>query len=197
MLLEKALAGAASVGAETKLINLYDLNYSGCISCFACKTKGGKSYGHCPVNDELAPILNNIEQADALIFGSPIYFGTITGKMKSFLERLMFPYFTYTDPPGSLFPKKIPTAFIYTMNVDKNTMHGRQYDKHISLNETFLTTAFGSTETLCSFDTLQFEDYSKIYAPRFNVEKKLKNRQENFPIDSQKAFAIGVRLAHE
>jgi len=41
-LLEKALAGAASQGAETELMHLYDLNYKGCISCFACKTIGGK-----------------------------------------------------------------------------------------------------------------------------------------------------------
>jgi len=38
-LLEKALEGAASQGAETELVHLYDLNYKGCISCFACKLK--------------------------------------------------------------------------------------------------------------------------------------------------------------
>ena len=52
-LLEKALEGAASQGAKTELIHLYDLNYKGCISCFACKTKGGKSYGRCAVKDDL------------------------------------------------------------------------------------------------------------------------------------------------
>jgi multimeric flavodoxin WrbA len=41
-LLNEALEGAASQGAENELIHLYDLNYKGCISCFACKTKGGK-----------------------------------------------------------------------------------------------------------------------------------------------------------
>lgn len=35
--LTKALEGAASQGAQTELIHLYDLNYKGCISCFACK----------------------------------------------------------------------------------------------------------------------------------------------------------------
>jgi multimeric flavodoxin WrbA len=42
-LLQKALEGAASQGATTELIDLYDLNYKGCISCFACKEKGGRS----------------------------------------------------------------------------------------------------------------------------------------------------------
>lgn len=36
-LLKHALDGAASKGAETELIHLYDYNYKGCISCFACK----------------------------------------------------------------------------------------------------------------------------------------------------------------
>jgi len=38
------------------------------------------------------------------------------------MERLMFPYLTYTDPMKSLFPKKINTGFIYTMNVTEEQM---------------------------------------------------------------------------
>ena len=100
MLLEKVLEGAASQGAKTELIHLYDLNYKGCRSCFACKTKGGKSYGRCAAQDDLTPLLKKIEQTDALILGSPIYFGTVSGQMRSFMERLMFPYMTYTIPPN-------------------------------------------------------------------------------------------------
>jgi multimeric flavodoxin WrbA len=40
-LLERALEGAGSQGAKTELIHLYDIDYKGCISCFAW-TKGGK-----------------------------------------------------------------------------------------------------------------------------------------------------------
>ena len=45
ILLEKALEGAASQGADTELVHLYDLDFKGCSSCFSCKLKGGKSYG--------------------------------------------------------------------------------------------------------------------------------------------------------
>ncbi len=48
-LLSKALEGAASLGAETELIHLYDLSFKGCVSCFTCKLRGGKSYGKCVV----------------------------------------------------------------------------------------------------------------------------------------------------
>ena len=77
-LLQKALDGAASVGAETELVHLYDLDYKGCTSCFACKLKGGKSYGKCAMNDVLTPILDKIADVDTLILGSPFYFGTVT-----------------------------------------------------------------------------------------------------------------------
>ena len=40
ILLEKCLEGAKETGAETELINLYDINFKGCISCFACQRKG-------------------------------------------------------------------------------------------------------------------------------------------------------------
>ena len=49
--------------------------------------------------------------------------------MRSFLERLLFPYFTYTDPPQSLFPQKIPTGFIYTMNVPAEMMREWGYEQ--------------------------------------------------------------------
>ncbi len=75
-LLNKALEGAASQGAETELIHLYDLKYKGCISCFACKTKDGSSYGKCPVQDDLAPVFKKIEEADAIIFRISSLLGT-------------------------------------------------------------------------------------------------------------------------
>jgi len=108
-LLQNALDGADSQAAETELVHLYDLTYSGCTSCFACKLKGGKSYGKCAVQDGLTPVLEKIPDTDAIILGSPIYFGTVTGMMRCFMERLMFPYLTYTNPPGSLLEKKIRT----------------------------------------------------------------------------------------
>ena len=41
-LLNNALEGARSAGAQTELIQLYDLNFSGCISCFSCKKTSRK-----------------------------------------------------------------------------------------------------------------------------------------------------------
>jgi multimeric flavodoxin WrbA len=194
-MLKKAFEGASSQGAETELIHLYDLKYQGCISCFACKKKDGVSYGKCVVKDVLKPIFEKIETVDAVIFGSPVYLGTITGQMQSFMERLIFPYLTYTDPPASLFPKKIPAGFIFTMGVPEEAMNQFGYQPRFANIERFLKLIFGESETLLSFDTLQFDDYSKVVAPRFDPVQKLKRRKEIFPQDCQKAFEMGARFA--
>jgi multimeric flavodoxin WrbA len=195
-LLEMALKGAASQGAETEIVHLYDLTFKGCTSCFSCKTKGGKHYGKCGYLDELTPVLKRIETVDALILGSPIYLGITTGEMRSFMERLIFPYLAYTDPLQSLFPKKIKTGFIYTMNVTSDEMHERGYDWHFNLNETYLRTIFGAADSLFCFDTYQFKDYSKMAAERFDASKKTKRHKEIFPEDCNKAYEMGVRNAH-
>lgn len=194
MLLQKVLDGAQSQGAETEFFHLYELNYKGCVSCFACKTKNGKSYGRCAVRDDLTPILKKIEDVGAIVLGAPIYYGTVTGEMKSFMERLMFPYSTYTDPPGTLFSRKMRTGMIYTLNLPEGSVKERGYDRYFDANETTLERIFGSSETLCSFDTYQFEDYSKYFAPRFDPLKKAKRREEVFPKDCDNALAMGVRL---
>lgn len=195
MLLEKALEGAASKGAETESFHLYDLTYKGCVSCFACKTRDGKSYGRCAKKDDLTPILKKMDDVDGIILASPIYFGTVTGEMRSFMERLLFPYMTYTDPPGSLFTRRISTGFIYALGATEELAKERGFDKHIVANEFLLKRIFGASETLCSYDTYQFEDYSKVVAPRWDPEKKARRRKEVFPIDCEHAFKMGVRLA--
>ena len=195
ILLNKALEGAASQGAETELVHLYDLNYKGCISCFACKTIGGKSYGKCPIPDDLAGIFAKVEKADAVILGSPIYLGRVTGEMAAFMDRFLFQYSVYSDPPQSLFPRKINSGFIYTMNATEEQAKEIGFDRSIAFNEAMMKRIFGSTESLLNFDTYQFEDYSKVVSTRFDPEKKAKRRAEIFPEDCKKAFDMGVRLA--
>lgn len=196
-LLQNALDGAASQGAETEVFHLYELNYKGCVSCFACKTKNGQSYGVCAVKDDLTSILKKVEEVKAIILSSPIYFGSVTGEMRSFMERLMFPYLTYTDPLGTLFPRKIRTGFIYTLGATEELAKKRGYDKYFNSTGRTLGMIFGSSETLCSYETFQFDDYSKYVAPCFDPLKIAKKRAEVFPKDCENAFALGTRLVED
>lgn len=204
ILLNKVLEGAASQRAETELIQLYDLNYKGCISCFACKMKDSKSkmkdsksYGKCAINDDLTPILRKVEEADAIILGSPIYLGTATGEMRSFMERLLFPYLAYDESRSTLFKKKISTGFIYTMGLNMDGMKERGYDQQFRVTEMFMGRVFGASEFLSVTDTYQFDDYSKYVATAFNPEEKAKRRNEEFPNDCKKAFDMGARFAQQ
>lgn len=194
VLLEHALEGASLQGAETELINLYDLDYKGCMSCFACKLKGGKSYGKCAYKDELSPVLEKVLAADALLLGSPIYFHAVTGEMRSFLERLMFPILTYTEDYKGLLEKKISVGFIYNMNVTKEYMIEANYLQVLRFAENSLESLFGSCESLAVNDTLQFKDYSKYVVTVFDENKKKKVKEEQFPIDCESAFQLGSRL---
>jgi len=194
-LLEYALEGAKSKGAGVELVHLKDLHYKGCISCFECKKIGGKSYGRCAVKDGLTPILERAGAVDALILGSPIYFGAETGAMRSFVERLLFPYSTYTPGYASIFPRKIPTAFIYTMNVKEEALPTYRYDAFMDRMQTTMARIFGSCELLLSTDTYQFEDYSKYLSTCWDAAAKAKRHEEVFPLDCAKAYDLGVRLA--
>ena len=89
-LLNEAQKGAESAGAEVEFINLVDLNYKGCMSCFACKRKGANLGGLCAWKDDLRPVLEKIIQSDAVIIGSPIYYSYPTGMFRNLIERMLF-----------------------------------------------------------------------------------------------------------
>ena len=193
-LLEHAIRGSASAGNDTELIHLYDLDFKGCTSCFSCKLVGGKSYGRCAEQDDLTPILEQIPGADALILGSPIYLGAATGEMRSFLERLVFPYLVYDPARSTLFPKKIPLGFIYTMGADEGRVKEMGYEMQFRLTEMLLARVFGTCESLLVTDTLQFDDYSKYVSSAFDPTAKAQRRREVFPEDCRRAFEMGKRL---
>lgn len=191
-LLQHALDGAASMGAETEMIHLYDYNFTGCKSCFACKLKDGKSYGKCALRDDLYPMWEKIENADALIFGSPIYIGNLTSQMRALIERLLYQYAVYDASRTRIFPKTVPVGIIYTMNFTEE-----QFDPDF-FGLTFIEESFemtcGPVEKLCSYETFQFTDYSKYVCPVFDAEERAKIRRERFPVDCQKAFDMGVHM---
>ncbi|MEG0773557.1 flavodoxin family protein [Clostridium sp.] len=191
-LLKKAVEGATSKGAEVEIINLYKLNYKGCIGCFSCKRKGSKSLYNCAIKDDLTSVFEKIKNADAVIFGSPVYFYDITGEMRSFLERLLFPSLPYDLDviEGTYFPKKLKTAFIYTMGAPEGMLTERLKPMENYISQIFRL----PVKTLYSNSAYPFvDDYSKYEASDLK-EMMIKYRDEVFPIDCEKAFSLGVDL---
>ncbi|OOM81381.1 flavodoxin family protein [Clostridium sp. BL-8] len=193
-LLKKALEGATSKGAETELINLYDLKYRGCISCFACKRKNGE-HGKCAIKDDLTPILEKLETADSIILGSPIYYMDITAGMISLLERFLFSHSIYSLEIPTVYPKKIPVGFIYTMNATEKQIDEFGLKQSLTLRENMIARTTGKPlESLYSYNTYQFSDYEKYESSMFSEKEKAKQKAEQFPVDCQKAFDMGVTL---
>ncbi|GHV26547.1 flavodoxin [Synergistales bacterium] len=195
LLLEKALEGARSKGAETELINLYDLNFKGCLSCFECKRKNGPSVGVCAVLDDLRPALQKIAVCDALILGSPIYIGEVTASMRALVERLTFQYIPYSKERTTFFEGNIPSAFIYTMNVPESALEELGYTEKFEFYGKLLSRVLNApSESLISTETWQTEDYGKYHMSMFDEAERRKRRSEVFPQDLEKAFALGAAL---
>jgi len=191
-LLQEAVRGTESFGAEAKFINLYDLTFKGCISCFACKRKGCAPC-HCYAKDDLSAVLDSVLQADILLLGSPIYFGDVTGEMRSFLERLAFITLSYDNYSARIFQGHIDSAFFFTMNVGED--YKSRYEPMMQNTVSMLGRLGGNTEYYAATNTLQFDDYSKYHAAGFNEAEKISHHEIQFPKDKAAAFEIGARLA--
>ncbi|AGW14448.1 flavodoxin family protein [Megalodesulfovibrio gigas] len=193
-LLQHALDGAREAGAQTEIVHLYDLSFTGCVSCFACKKIDGKHYGHCAVKDDLAPVLQAVAEADVLLMGTPVYFGSETGEMRSCLERLLFPYLTYTPDYECIFPGRLQAGMIYTMNITEDMIPEFQYEQLLSRVRGYVARVFGNCELQICTDTLQFSDYAKYLSTRWDAVAKAARREEVFPQDCAKARALGAAL---
>lgn len=200
-MLKEAQKGAEQSGANVEYINLVDLNYKGCMSCFACKRKGANLGGLCVINDELRPVLEKILSADAVIIGSPIYYSYPTGMFRNLIERMLFAGGTYmSDENGGWkrnLTRNIPVGLIFTMNVSEDMLEQFNYPTILGANETYLNMIYGYCETVYSCDTYQFSDYSKYDCNVFSEEHKRHVKETQFPKDLSKAFDLGKRLVEK
>lgn len=192
MVLDRALAGAASVGAEVKRIDLFALQFSGCVSCFACKCLNGASYTRCALHDALTPVLEEILQCNVLIIAAPVYYGQVPGTVRNFYERLLFPANHYISDPDTDegYGFRMRVGLIYTMNSKKPENNRNP----VEVDRIFFQRSIGDTKTMNVLNTFQFDDYSKYASSRFDLDEKKKQRELIFPEDCKKAFEMGARL---
>ena len=204
-MLESAMKGAIEAGAETEMISLYDDSFKGCVSCFACKRKNAKTNGLCAYRDALTPILQKAHEADVLVIGSPIYFSSVTGPTRSFMERLMFPVLTYNakyieetgEWKSTILDKTVPTGMIYTMGCPEQMIADCHYPEMFAEAEKFLKTLFGYGETVYTYNAYQFDDYSKYEVADYVEPARAKYRDEQYPSDLQNAYELGKRLVEK
>lgn len=190
-ILKKFAEGASSVSdqIEVKTVRLYGLDYKGCMSCMACKIKGRAS-NVCKFKDALTPVLEDIAEADGLVLGSPIYFGDVTGQMRTFLERLAFPWLSYNDYSLTS-PKRMPVVLVETMNGLPERNNSQGYGSM----EFCIKGALGEPERLIAYNTYQVKNYNNYELGGFSEEAKRQYRDAHWEEDLQKAFDAGKRMA--
>ena len=171
---------------EIQTIRLYDYTFTGCRSCFACQLKRNRNDLQCWVKDDITQLLKDTYHADGIVFASPIYYCNVTAQLRAFWERLLYPGHSM---------KKIPTAIIYTMNM--NEEQEQQFAASpLQIINMYLTDCFGMPpETIHSYNTFQFNDRPPLNEDfRRPVEEKKKHREEQFPKDMHMAFASGKQM---
>ncbi len=134
-MLEPLLKGMQQANAKTEIIHLGKLNIHHCIGCLACWTK---TPGKCVFDDDMASLLPKLIEADLIIYGTPLYYYTMTGLLKNFMDRT------------------IPLASPYMIEGESNkniTSHPKRYEYHAK--KTLLVSPCGFPEYV-HFEPLVF-----------------------------------------
>ena len=84
ILVDRVLQGAKSCDHVTEKLYLYDYKILPCIDCRRCK----KDDFTCHLLDEMSEIYPRLEEADLIVFGTPVYWYGPTAKMKLFIDRM-------------------------------------------------------------------------------------------------------------
>lgn len=128
----KHLAEAAlKLGARSSIYELNRLSYRGCQGCYACK----KSLDCCGLKDDLTEVLAAVQEADALVLASPVYYGDLTAQLKGFVDRsfsYLKPDYLTNPEPSRLGPKKL--VFILTQGHPDEALFADIFPRY----ETFL-----------------------------------------------------------
>lgn len=92
--------GAIEAGHHVEIISLVKNEVKGCLGCNACR------YGKpCVQKDAFNDMIPKIKSADCIVFASPLYFWTISAKIKAFIERFYCIAEEDNDPPLGRYEK--------------------------------------------------------------------------------------------
>jgi multimeric flavodoxin WrbA len=83
ILMNEILGVARKAGWETDIFLMSDKQVAPCDACATCFDLGA-----CIVQDDMQDLYSKMEEADAIIFGSPVYFGAVSAQMKAVMDRM-------------------------------------------------------------------------------------------------------------
>ncbi|MBN2134153.1 MAG: flavodoxin family protein [Acidobacteria bacterium] len=83
--IEKQLKGYSNVDFE--YIHLKDLDIKPCKGCFVCFLRGEEK---CPLKDDVRSIASKMDEADGVIFATPVYSMHVSYLLKNFIDRISY-----------------------------------------------------------------------------------------------------------
>jgi multimeric flavodoxin WrbA len=93
LLLEEALKGARDEGAEVELYSVAGKTITPCDGCRVCDKTG-----QCHIKDDMRDLYEKLLEADGIIFGTPVYFYSMTAQAKAIIDRTI----AFSRPERSL-----------------------------------------------------------------------------------------------
>ena len=90
ILVQEALDGAKESEAEIELLRISEMKIAPCDGCMTCHGSG-----ECRIIDDMQKVYQKIVAAEGIILGSPVYFWSVSGQAKIFMDRtyaLRYPY---------------------------------------------------------------------------------------------------------
>ena len=85
--------GAESAGNQVQELYLQGMHIGGCLACEYCQMHDG----NCVQKDDMTILYEAFKQADVVVFASPQFWGTISGQLKSVIDRLYALLFKYSS----------------------------------------------------------------------------------------------------
>jgi multimeric flavodoxin WrbA len=111
ILLDKSLEGARKSGAAVEKLKLEELNIQ---PISEIEYENVDPRGLSPVKDDMHLIYSRIEECDCLILASPIFFGTVSGQMKTMIDRFQCVWISRYKLKKDIFSREKPGAFLCT-----------------------------------------------------------------------------------
>lgn len=190
------LNGASEKGHVVEMVNLYDYRIEVCNGCWSC-AKQKKCY----IKDDFYIIAEKIESADVIVLASPIYWGNITGHMKTFFDRHTGDLMIKPEDAASYYKMSVKEKIQAMQSAAKNfgPEHGYRNKKYILLVTCTVPKIVGllSKEITCTLQAL------KLYVNKMNgkVVNKLVFSDTLFRFNlgkkdkmMEKAYAFGLKL---
>ena len=119
------------VDVDLDYFDLNDLKIKDCQACFFCKKNDA-----CALKDDMQKLYKKLREADAIVLGSPVYFGVENANTRMFIDRL-YALLAFGDGPGKYVPRlkgdKMAISFVSCGNGKGKEVYANIKDRQFTM----------------------------------------------------------------